>query len=163
MLGFLGLVRLQDAQRVSDRSNRSAECIARIEAAYGGDKGAPPTPALHRIPPTPALSPPIIEEDRSGRSEVGAHLDFVEEVQADGGLPSARSRDPQPHAVAEADDIPSMAELFGPDDDEAAPVVVAPVHRHQLPGALILYEFAYCDPDSMLGEVGAACGVEVVR
>ena len=36
------------------RSNRSAECIARFEAASGGDKGAPPTPALHRIPPTPS-------------------------------------------------------------------------------------------------------------
>ena len=54
-----------------------------------------------------------------------------------------------------------MAELFGPDDDGAAPAVVAPVHRHQLPGALILYEFAF-DPDSMLGEVGVACGVQVV-
>ena len=40
--------------------------------------------------------------------------------------------------------------------------MAAPVHRHQLPGALILYEFA-CDPDYMLGEVGAACGVQVVR
>ena len=89
-------------------------------------------------------------------------MDFVEEVQTDGGLPSAGSRDPQPHAVAEADDIQSMAELFGPDDDQAAPAVVVPVHRHQLPGALVLYEFA-CDPYSMLGEVGAACGVQVVR
>ena len=55
-----------------------------------------------------------------------------------------------------------MAELFGPDGDEAARAVVAPLHRHQLFGALVLYEFA-CDPDSMLGEVGAACGVQVVR
>ena len=131
---------------------------------YGGDKGAPPTPALHRIPPTPSLPPPITEEDRSGRCEVGAHLSFVEdeESQADGRLPSAGSRDPQPHAVAEADDIPSMAELFGPDDEDTAPAVAAPVHRHQLPGALILYELAR-DPDSMLGEVGAACGLQVVR
>ena len=144
----------------NDRSNHSAECIARFEAAYGGDKVAPPTPALHRIPPTPSLPPPITEEDRSGRFEVGAHLDFVEEVQADSGLPSAGSRDSQPHAVEEADDIPSMAELFGPVDEDTAPAVAAPVHRHQLPGALILYEFA-CDLDSMLGEVGAACGVQV--
>ena len=36
----------------NDRSNHSVECIARFEAAYGGDEGAPPTPALHRIPPS---------------------------------------------------------------------------------------------------------------
>ena len=101
----------------NDRSNHSAECIARFEAVYGGDKGAPPTPALHHIPPTPSLPPPITE-DRSGRFEGGAHLDCVEEVQADSGLPSAGSRDPQPHAVEEADDIPSMAELFAPDDEK---------------------------------------------
>ena len=89
-------------------------------------------------------------------------MDFVEEVQAEHGLPSAGSRDPQPHAAEEADDIPSIAELFGPDDEDTAPAVVAPVHRHQLPGALILYEVA-CDPDSMLGQVGAACRVQVVR
>ena len=146
----------------NDGPNHSAERIARFEAAYGGDKGAPPTPALHRIPPTPPMPSPITEEDRSGRFEVGAHMDFVEKVQADSGLPSAGFRDPQPHAVDETDDIPSMAELFGPDDEDTAPAVPAPVHRHQLPGALILYEFA-CDPDSMLGEVGAACGVQVVR
>ena len=29
----------------NDRSHHSAECIARFEAAYGGDKWAPPTPA----------------------------------------------------------------------------------------------------------------------
>ena len=145
----------------NDRSNHSAECIARFEAVYGGEKEAPPTPTLCRIPPRLSMPPPTAEEDRSGRFEVGAHVDFVEEVQADHGLPSAGSRDPQPHAVEEADDIPSMAELFGPDDEDTALAVVAPVHRHQLPGALILYEFA-CDPDSMLGQVGAAFGVQVV-
>ena len=116
-----------------------------IEAAYGGEREAPPTPARRRIPPTPSLPRPTTEDDRSGRFGVGAHLDFVEEVQADRGLPSAGSRDPQPHAVEEADGIPSMAELFGPDDADVGPAAPAPVHRHQLPGALILYQFA-CDP-----------------
>ena len=55
--------------------------------------------------------------------------------------------------------IPSMAGLFGPDGEDVAPIAVAPVHRHQLPGALILYEFAW-DADPMLGKVGADCGVE---
>ena len=83
------------------------------------------------------MPPPTTEEDRSGRFEVGALLDFAEEVQADRGLSSAGSRDPQPHAVEEADETPSMAELFGPDDEDVAPAVPALVHR-QLPGALIL-------------------------
>ena len=55
----------------NDRSNHSAECIARFEAAYGGEREAPPTPALHRIPPTPSMPLPAVEEDRSGRFEVG--------------------------------------------------------------------------------------------
>ena len=146
----------------NDRSNRSAECIARFEAAYGGEREAPPTPALRRIPPTPSMPPPAVEEDRSGRFEIGPHLDFAAEVGDDHGLPAAGSRDPRPHAAEGAADIPSMVELCGSDDEDVAPAVVAPVHRHQLPGALILYEFA-CDPNSMLGKVGADCGVRVVR
>ena len=133
-----------------------------LKPHHSGEKEAPPTPALRRIPPTPSLHPLITVEDRSGRFEVGARLDLVEEVQADRGLPSAGSRDPQPHAVEKTDDIPSLAELFGPDDEDVAPAVPAPVHGHQLPGALILYEFA-CDPDSMLGQVGTACGTCDVR
>ena len=70
----------------NDRSNHSAECTACFEAAYGGEKETPPTPALRRIPSTPSLPPPTAEEDHSGRFEVGTHLDFVEEVQADRGL-----------------------------------------------------------------------------
>ena len=146
----------------NDRSNRSAECIARFEAAYRGEREAPPTLALRRIPPTPSMPPPAVEEDRSGRFEVGPHLDFAEEVRDEHALSSAGSRDPRLHVAEEAADIPSMAELFGSDDEDVAPAVAAPVHRHQLPGTLILYEFA-CDPCSMLGRVGADCGVQVVR
>ena len=61
--------------------------------------------------------------------KIGSRLDFVEDVGADCGLPSASSRDLQPHAVEEADDLPSMAELFGPDDAYVAPAAPAPVHR----------------------------------
>ena len=146
----------------NDCSNHSAECIARFEAAYGGDREAPPTPALRRISPTPSIPPPTVEEARSGRFEVGPHLDFAEQARAEHELPSAGSRDPHPHAVEGADDIPSMAELFGSDDEDVAPAVAAPRHRHQLPGALILDKFA-CDANSMLGKVGADCGVQVVR
>ena len=89
-------------------------------------------------------------------------MDFAEDVGDEHGLPSTGSRDPRPHVAEGAADIPSMAELFGSDDEDVAPAAAAPVHRHQLPGALILYEFA-CDPDSMLGKVGADCGVQVVR
>ena len=109
----------------------------------------------------PSLPLRTAEEDRSGRFEVGAHVDFVEEVRVNRGVPWSGSRDPQPPAVEEADDIPSMAEFFGPDDAEIAPVASAPVHRRQLPGALIMYESA-CDLDSMLGQIGEACGVQVV-
>ena len=122
----------------NDRSNHSAECIARFEAAYRGETEAPPTPALCRIPPTPSMPPPAVEEDRSGRVEVGPHLDFAEEARGEHELPPAGSRDPHPHAVEGVDDIPSMAEFFGSDDEDVAPAVAAPVHRRQLPGALIL-------------------------
>ena len=146
----------------NDRSDHNAERIARFEAAYGGEREAPPTPALRRIPPTPSMPPPAVEEDRSRRFEVGPHLDFAEEVRDEHALSSAGSRDPRPHVAEGVADIPSMAELFGSDDEDVAPAVAAPVHRHQLPGALILYEFA-CDPNSMLARVGADCGVQVVR
>ena len=103
-------------------------------------------PRRYGIPPTPSISPPAVEEDRSGRFEVGPHLDFAEEVGDEHGLLSAGSRDPRPHVAEGAADIPSMAELFCSDDEDVAPAVAARFHRHQLPGALILYEFA-CDPN----------------
>ena len=144
----------------NDRSNHSAECTARFEATYGGEREAPPTPALRRIPPTPSMPLPAVEEDHSERFEVGLHLDFTEEARGEHELPSAGSRDLHPHVAEGAADIPSMAELFGSDDEDLAPAVAAPVH--QLPGALILHEFA-CGPNSMLGKVGVDCGVQVVR
>ena len=89
-------------------------------------------------------------------------MDVVEDVEADRGLPTASSYDPRPHAAEEVHDLPSMADVFSADDADVAPAAPAPVPRQQLPGALILYEFC-CDPDSMLGQVGAACGVQVIR
>ena len=83
----------------NDRSNHSAECIARFEAAYGSEREAPPTPALRRIPPTPLMPPPAVEEDRSRCFEVGLHLDFTEEARDEHELPSAGSRDPHPRVA----------------------------------------------------------------
>ena len=42
------------------------------------------------------LPPPAVEEDCSGRLEVGPQLDFIEEARGEHDLPSG-SRDPHPH------------------------------------------------------------------
>ena len=146
----------------NDRSSHSAECVARFEAAYGGEREASSSYPGTSSHPSYSMPPPIVEEDRSGRFEVGPHSGFVEEAREGHELPSAGSRDPHPHIVEGADDIQRMAELFGSDDEDVAPAVAAPIHQHQLPVALILFEFA-CDPNSMLGKVGVDCGVQVVR